>query len=355
MKYFVITTKHHEGFCLWDSKQTDYKITNTPYGRDVLRPMVEVFRAEGLRVGLYHSLIDWHHPEFPPDRFHPQFVYKDEKFLQAAKNRDVRKYAAYLHAQVRELLTEFGKIDILWLDFSYPGENGKGRDDWQSEKLYRMVRELQPDLLLDNRLDLPGSEDFQTPEQVQPREPLKREDGTPVIWESCQTFSGSWGYYRDEMTWKSVRQLLWMLIDGVSKGGNLLLNVGPTARGEFDYRAMERLEGIGRWMRQHSRAIYGCGRSEFTPPPDCRYTQNGKRLYLHFMNWPFECVYCPGLRDRVAYAQFLHDGSEVRMNGDGVPPWMVEAVMPKGSDSLLLSIPPVKPNVEIPVIEMFLK
>ncbi len=135
MKYFVITTKHHEGFCLWDSDFTDYKATNTPYGRDVLTPMVEAFRGQGLKVGFYHSLIDWHHPEFPVDGLHSQR--DDEEFIAANQNRDMAKYREYLHGQTRELLTRFGKVDIMWFDFSYPGRvwGGKGRDEWGSEHL----------------------------------------------------------------------------------------------------------------------------------------------------------------------------------------------------------------------------
>jgi len=250
------------------------------------------------------------------------------------------------------LLTDFGQIDVLWCDFSYPGEDGKGHKDWQSEKLVKMIRQLQPNILLDNRLDLPGSEDFVTPEQYQPYEWPKDEKGNRVPWEACQTFSGSWGYHRDEMSWKSPKQLLWMLVDTVSKGGNLLLNVGPTARGEFDYRAMERLESLGKWMKNHNRAIYGCTASDFTAPADCRYTQNGARLYLHFMDWPFGQVHLAGMAGKVEYAQFLHDASEVKFHESkitshdvGLPP----------QETLTLSLPTVKPNVEIPVIELFLK
>src|SRR5437660_4139514 len=170
MRYAVITTKHHEGFCLWDSQLTDYKAPNTPAGRDLLRPWVDAFRAEGLKIGFYHSLIDWHHPEFPVDGLHPQR--DDLAFRERAKNRDIRKYAEYLHGQVRELLTNYGTIDILWFDFSYPQMDwgwarGKGKEEWQSERLVKMIRELQPTLLLNNRAEV--DPDFYTPEQVQPR------------------------------------------------------------------------------------------------------------------------------------------------------------------------------------------
>ena len=157
MRYVVLTSKHHDGFCLWDSRLTDYKATNTPANRDLLQPFVEAFRAEGLKVGLYYSLIDWHHPEFPVDGVHPQA--NDLAFREATKDRDVRKYAKYLHGQVREILTNFGTIDLLWLDFSYSQQDygwskGKGKDDWQSEELIRMVRELQPDIIINNRSEL---------------------------------------------------------------------------------------------------------------------------------------------------------------------------------------------------------
>ncbi|MEI6970088.1 MAG: alpha-L-fucosidase [bacterium] len=352
MKYFVITTKHHEGFCLWDSKYTDYKATRTPWGKDLIKPMVEAFRAEGIRAGFYYSVIDWHHPQFTIDNLHPRR--DDKEFREKEKGRDVSKYAEYMYNQVKELLGRY-QPDVLWCDFSYPGPDGKGRNDWQSEKLVKMIRKVCPDILIDNRLDLPGSEDFVTPEQYQPHGWPTDDKGNRLVWEACQTFSGSWGYHRDEMTWKNVKQLLWMLVDSVSKGGNLLLNVGPTARGEFDYRAMQRLEGMGKWMRGHSRSIYGCTASEFQPPQDCRYTQNGKRLYLHFMEWPFGGTHLPDLAGKVEYAQLLHDASEVKFRdakelkageaNHGNPP----------TGYLTLELPVVKPDVEIPVVEIFLK
>ena len=356
MKYFVITTKHHEGFCLWDSRYTDYKATNTPYGKDLLRPMVEAFRAEGLRVGFYHSLIDWHHPQFPIDRLHPM---RDNAQARATNaQRDVRKYAEYLHNQVRELLTEFGQIDYLFFDFSYPGEDGKGRDDWQSEKLIRMVRELQPDIIVNDRLDLmdvPGGWDFRTPEQFAVREWVKY-NGQPVLWETCQTFSGSWGYHRDESTWKSVEQLVQMLIDTVSKGGNLLLNVGPTARGEFDSRALDRLAGIGRWMQKHGRSIYGCTQAPapLQAPPDCRLTYNPQtnRLYVHVFAWPIGELHLDGLAGKVAYAQLLNDASEVLIVQREAYQTSLEGEHP---DTLTLRLPVPKPDVAVPVIELFLK
>jgi alpha-L-fucosidase len=314
--------------------------------------MVDAFRGQGLKVGFYHSLIDWHHPEFPVDGLHPQR--DDVEFREREKNRDIRKYAEYLHGQTRELLTQYGKVDVMWFDFSYSGRDygwshGKGKEDWQSERLMQMVRELQPGIVVNDRLEIGG--DLKTPEQYQPRGWLEV-DGQPVVWEACQTLNGSWGYDRDNLDWKPVDMLVRMLVDSVSKGGNLLLNVGPTARGEFDPRAQETLRGIGAWMRQHGRSIYGCTQSEFTPPPDCRYTQNGSRLYLHVFGWPFRHLHLDGLAGRVAYAQLLNDASEIRMQETN-PHRHSTAV--EGEKSLTLTVPIQRPDVAVPVIELFLK
>ncbi|MFW6155399.1 MAG: alpha-L-fucosidase [Planctomycetota bacterium] len=355
MKYFVVTTKHHEGFCLWDSTLTDYKAPNTSAGRDLLRPMVEAFRDEGLRVGFYHSLIDWHHPDYVIDPYnHPQKTHPERERMNAG--RDQANYADYLHGQVRELLTEFGPIDILWTDFSFATDQpeGKGRDAWRSEELYAMIRELQPNIILNDRLDLDEGWDIKTPEQYQPRGWF-RVDGRPVVWEACQTFSGSWGYHRDEATWKSPEQLVRMLIDTVSTGGNLLLNVGPTARGEFDGRALERLSAMGGWMKRHSRAIYGCTQApdEFRTPRDCRLTYNPetRRLYVHVFAWPTRLLHLNGFAGRVKYAQLLHDGSEVLF---GLSREATVQRVDMGTDTVTLRLPVRKPDVVVPVIELFL-
>ncbi len=357
MKYFVITTKHHEGFCLWDSKLTTYKATRTPAKRDLLRPMVEAFRKRNMRVGLYHSLIDWHHdqyvidPHFGPLRDHP-----DREKLNQKRNQ--AKYAAYLHGQVRELLSNYGKIDVLWFDFSYPKPNGsgKGHQDWQSEKLYKLVRKLQPGVLLNDRLDLPNAWDIKTPEQVVPRQGVVV-DGRPVVWEACHTFSGSWGYHRDEQSWKSVPQLVELLIDTVSKDGNLLLNVGPTSRGSFDERTMDRLNGIGQWMDVHAKSIYGCGAApaEFPVPQDCRLTWNAakKRMYVHVLTWPFRHLHLDGFKDRVEYAHLLNDGSEICFHKDGHRGLNFKGLATP--ETLTLELPVQRPNVTVPVIELFMK
>ena len=360
MKYAVLTSKHHDGFCLWDTKLTDYKATNAPASRDLIGPWVEAFRAEGLKIGFYHSLIDWHHPEFPVDPVHSQR--NDLAFREATKDRDIRKYADYLHGQVRELMTMFGAIDILWLDFSYSQREyewgrGKGKDDWQSEKLIDMVREINPDVLINNRSGV--TQDFHTPEQFTPRGWL-HVDGKPVIWEACQTLTGSWGYDRDNLDWKSPDLLVRMLVDAVAKGGNMLLNVGPTARGELEPAALEILSVIGEWMHSHSRSIYGCTMSEHTPPPDCRYTYNPEtnRLYLHIFAWPLKHLHLDGLKGKIEYAQLLNDASEIKIVDLGAEAGS-NSVDTEGArkalDAVTLELPVQEPDVEVPVIELFLK
>jgi alpha-L-fucosidase len=342
MKYVVLTTKHHDGFCLWPSALTDYSVENTPHGRDLIGPYVDALRAEGLKVGFYYSLIDWHHPGFTIDGIHPQA--DDEEVKK--EPRDWQSYVDYLHGQVRELLTSYGQIDYLFFDFSYNSTavwNGKGPDDWHSERLLAMVRELQPDILVNERLGIPG--DFLTPEQFAPSNGLRLGD-EPVRWQGVHTFSGSWGYDRDNLDWKSSHLLTTLLIDTVSKGGNLLLNVGPNARGEFEPRAIDRLSAMGEWMRLHSRSIYGAGASDLTPPPDCRYTQRGDRLYLHLFGWPLGRIHLPDLAGKVEHAQFLHDGSEVVI--DKVKTTSLAHMDDASRDEGMLTL-------LLPVVEIFLR
>ncbi len=357
MKYFVITTKHHDGCCMFDNPLTDWKVTNAPAGRDLIAPMVEAFRAEGLKVGFYHSLIDWTHAEYTIDGHHP--LCDDEEYVRANQDRDWDKYVEYLHGSVRYLLSNYGKVDYLFFDYSYsqmPAKGllaaGKGKDDWHAEELLALCRELQPGIIINDRTEIP--QDLSTPEQVQPAEPFRNEEGKLIVWESCQTFSGSWGYYRDQLDWKSPELILKMLIDGVSKGGNMLFNVGPNGRGEIEPRAVERLNAVGEWFRVNGRSIYGCGPSEFTPPADGRFTRNaeGDRLYLHMFSWPFKHIYCPNMADRVDYAQLLDDGSEIKIT----PPEKVSHRLQKADqNTLILEIPVQKPPVMVPVIELFLK
>ncbi len=357
MKYAVITSKHHDGFCMFESDYTNYNVMNTPYGEDIIKKWVEAFRAEGLGIGFYYSLIDWHHPDFTIDRVHPQSVNTQEEYDKLNKDRDMNVYRRFLKDQVREILTKYGKIDILWLDYSYPGKFGKGRDEWGSVELVKMVRELQPEIILNDRADLKdywGGWDFTTPEQFKVQS-WPEIDGKKIPWETCQTFSGSWGYYRDEYTWKNNRQLLVLLIESVSKGGNLLLNVGPTARGVFDERADKALRDMGEWMEFNNRSIYGCTQApeEFEAPEHTILTYNPKtnRLYIHLLDYPITNFRLPGYKGKVKYAQFLHDASELLIT-EPYGHHMQGSVATE--NDLNLRLPVTKPNVEIPVIELFL-
>jgi alpha-L-fucosidase len=347
MKYAVLTTKHHEGFCLFDSKYTDYKSTNTTAKRDLVREYVDAFRAEGIKIGFYYSLIDWHHPDFPIDEMHPQrpAANSDTAYARLNKGRDMAKYRKYLYNQVTELLTNYGQVDILWLDFSYPGKYGKGREDWGSVDLLKQIRKLQPGIIVDNRLDLndyTDGADFVTPEQVSTKELEKYKGKT---WETCQTFSGSWGYYRDEHSWKTHRQLLDLLITSAGNGGNLILNVGPTARGEVDYRATNALDSLSQWMYANSQSIYSCtyAPDAFRCPPGEKLTYNAatKKLYVHLLDYPATGVLTlQGYKGLVRYAQFLHDHSELQIKEDG--------------NDIALRLPEKKPGYEIPVVELLL-
>jgi len=357
MKYAVITSKHHEGFCMFDSDYTDYKVTNTPYEKDIIKEWVDAFRAVGLGIGFYYSLIDWHHPEYTIDRVHPQSANSQEEYDKLNVGRDMNVYREYLKNQVREILTKYGKIDILWLDYSFPGEFGKGRDDWGSVELMKMVREIQPDIIVNDRADLKdyqGGWDFTTPEQFKVQS-WPEIDGKKIPWETCQTFSGSWGYYRDEHTWKDNKQLLVLLIESVSKGGNLLLNVGPTARGTFDHRADKALSGMGEWMKYNSRSVYGCTQApeDFNVPGNTILTYNPEtnRLYVHLLDYPMRNFLMRDYKDKVKYAQFLHDASELQISA----PYGHWVQQETGENDINLLLPINKPDVEIPVVELFLK
>ncbi len=353
MKYAVLTTKHHEGFCLFDSKYTDYKATNTHAKRDLVREYVNAFRAQGLKVGFYYSLLDWHHPDYTMDDVHPlvQVDTTEANYKRLNKGRDMAKYRQYMRNQITELLTNYGKIDVLWLDWSWDkgAKRGKGEDDWGSVELLKLVRKLQPGIIVNNRLGLTEYKDggdFETPEQVSTAELAKYHGKT---WETCQTFSGSWGYYRDEYSWKTHRQLLDLLITSVSNGGNLILNVGPTARGEFDYRATRALDSLGYWMHANSKAVYDCtyAPAAYKIPDGEKLTYNKAtgRLYIHLFSYPKDGkLLLPGYHGKIKYAQFLNDHSEL-------------IYTPSTSDKgdLELTLPVKKPEYEIPVVELTLQ
>ena len=337
MKYAVLTTKHHEGFCMFDSKFTDYKITNTPFGRDIVREYVDAFRSAGLKVGLYYSIIDWHHPHFPIDGIHPRRDDVDAEMQD--KGRDMRIYNEYVRNQVTELLTNYGKIDVIWYDFfydkpeyvrflSFDKKNPPPRPDplpwmqhggvktaetYESDKLMALTRSLMPGIVVNDRLGVPG--DTITPEQITPGSPvIDKNTGLLAVWEACHTFSGSWGYNRDENTWKTPEQLIKLLVDMVSMGGNLLMNVGPTSKGYFDDRANNSLDVYKVWMKKNSRSIYGCGIADqsFKAPKGTLLTQSndGKRLYLHLPVYQNKLIF-ENMAGKIDYAQFLFDGSEI--------------------------------------------
>jgi alpha-L-fucosidase len=352
MKYAVLTAKHHDGFCLFDSRLTDYKSTNTPSGRDLVREYVEAFRAEGLKVGLYYSLLDWHHPDYPAfgDRHHPM---RDNADYQD-RPRDFSRYLEYLHGQVRELLSNYGRIDIIWFDFSYDDMNG---ETWKAADLVGMARSLQPHILIDNRLGGSGESnrnfgtknppvyagDFACPEQIIPPEGFVDEDGRSVPWEACMTLNKNWGYAAADQDFKSAQQVIRALVECVSKNGNMLLNVGPDARGVIPAPCVETLSQVGQWMQKNSLSIRDCDRSEFPKPDWGRYTQNGKWLYAHIYERGIGPLNLRGLAGKIKHARLLADGSEIKLER----PWMTteypadafidfpSAALPDGLDTVV--------------------
>lgn len=353
-RYVVLTAKHHEGFCLWDTATTGFSSAAVA-GRDLVREYVDATREAGLKVGLYFSLLDWSHPDYTVDRHHPQRKHPDVEALNA--ERDMDRFRAYLHAQVRELLTGYGDLDYLFFDFTEPAEfeglPGKSPADWDAEALMELCRTLQPDMIVNDRLGIPG--DLVTPEQYQPVRPLER-DGEPVLWEACQTINGSWGYHRDNLDAKSPDLLVRMLAGSVAVGGNLLLNVGPTGRGEIAPRDARLFEAIGEWMRRHEAAIVGAGPSAYRAPSGTTYTQRGSRLYVHVEVWPFGLLHLPELAGKVRFARFLHDGSEVRTRE--IPPaQQAFNMVPAGPapGTLTLELPVQRPDVALPVVELILE
>lgn len=355
MNYVVLTTKHHDGFALWNTKLSDFNSVEAS-GRDLVAEFVEAMRAAGLKIGLYHSLIDWHHADFTVDWNHPRR--EDNNAPELNASRDMARYREFLHGQMRELLTEYGEIDYLFFDFTYPetkkGWPGKSADDWDSPALLALCRELQPQAIINDRLGIPG--DFVTPEQYQPTAPLTDSDGELVRWEACQTTNGSWGYDRDNDNHKSPDLLVRMLVDSVSMGGNMLLNIGPNGRGAVDPRDQRLLAEIGEWMRLHGRSIVGAGHSSHTPPREGVYTQRENRLYLHLFTWPLGFVHLPELAGVVSYARFLHDGSWIKMETSD-PEQQALVTQPAGqkAGTLTLSLPVRRPDVALPVIELLLR
>ena len=287
MKYIVITTKHHDGFCLWDSEITDYDIMDTaPFKRDIIKELAEASRKQGIKFGVYHSIVDWHHPQAQGNLF-PNYN-AGQKDQTVVNPEFPQYYKNYLKPQVKELLTKYGDIDVVWFDgdwiADYTTEMGK--------EMYSFIRELQPNTIINNRVDkgrkgMEGMDmegnfagDFGTPEQEIPA------TGIDENWESCMTMNRTWGYKPDDTKWKSSEDLIQKLVDIVSKGGNFLLNIGPDGYGRFPAQSIRRLKAMGEWTDANAEAIYGATASPYDMPEWGRYTKKDGVVYAHVFNWP---------------------------------------------------------------------
>jgi len=306
MKYIVITSKHHDGFCLWDSKISDYDIIDaTPFNRDILKELSEACRKHGMPFCFYHSIMDWHHPDAQGPHYP---TYNTDK----KKNPNFARYVeTYMKPQLRELLTNYGPLGVLWFD-------GEWIPEWNEQfgiDTYHFVRGLQPDIVINNRVGsgrqgMQGMTeegrfggDFGTPEQEIPP------TGLPgVDWETCMTMNDTWGFKKNDHNWKSAQDLLRKLVDIASKGGNFLLNVGPTAEGLIPQPSVDRLQAIGKWMNVNGESIYGTSANPFKTLAWGRCTQKPGKLYLHVFEWPKNReLTVPGLRNEIRAAYLLAD------------------------------------------------
>ncbi len=299
MRYVVITTRHHSGYAMFDTATTDHRVTASPCGRDLLRETVDACRAEGLRIGLYYSLSDWHHPDYPAwrDEMRP-YVFGQSPPLpdDAAAGR----FRAYLLAQLRELMTGYGPIDVAWFDGGWE----RPADWWRPDEIESLIRELQPDILINDRL--PGRGDFATPEQfVPPTAPAAR-------WESCLTMNESWGWNPDDTAHKSPRAIVHALCETVGRGGNLLLNVSPRGDGSLPPEQVERLDAVTGWMATHADAVHdteaGLEPWQFYGPS----TRRGDRVHLFLLARPYDAVTVRGLPvRRVSSVAVMGSGNEL--------------------------------------------
>jgi len=287
-KYMVMTTKHHEGFCLFNTQYTDYCAPKQACGRDLVKEYVEAARAEGLRVGFYYSLMDWHHPDGA----------KCERDKQARK-----RFVEYIHGQIRELMTNYGKIDILWYDVSWP-LSAKG---WESKKMNQMVFSLQPDIIVNNRNKLEG--DFSTPEQ---RISAVRNKA----WEACMTMNNSWGYHKADDDWKSPKTIVRNLISCARQGGNYLLNIGPKPDGSVPEESVRILTKVGKWMDTNGDTIYGADICQVRRSNYASFTRKGNTLFVHVHFWPGNDIAIAGLRRKVNSVKMHATGQEVKFEQD---------------------------------------
>jgi alpha-L-fucosidase len=288
-KYMVMTTKHHEGFCLFDTQTTTYCAPKQGPGRDLVREYVEAARAEGLRVGFYYSLMDWHHPDGA---------------RSATDEAARRRFVDYIHTHIRELMSNYGKIDVLWYDVASPLD-AKG---WESDRMNEMVFKLQPDIIVNNRNKLDG--DFTTPEQQ-----ITAATGGRA-WESCMTMNASWGYQAADDDWKSPRTIVRNLISCARDGGNYLLNIGPRGDGSIPEESVRVLDAVGSWLDRNGGAIYMSDRCQPRRSAYASFTRKGNTLFMHVHFWPGDTVSIAGLQARVISARLLATGQAVKFQQD---------------------------------------
>ncbi len=317
-RYAVLTTKHHDGLALFDTQLSDYSAPRCAAGRDLVTPYVAAMRAAGIKVGFYFSLSDWHHPDYPagisdptPRHWRPAPALPPGVPASiAADPGRWERYLAFMHGQVRELCTRYGRLDLLWFD----GHWEHTAEEWHSAELVQMVRQLQPGIVINNRLalDNPNLGDYDTPEQVVPLAPPARR------WETCLTINETWGYNPKDRAYKSSSELIQTLAEVVSKGGNLLLNVGPTAAGEIPVEFASRLRVLGEWLARNGESIYGAGPGL---APGAYYgpsTGTPAALYLHVLGYPADGVIrVRGLSQRATQVTLLATGAPLEFDQHG--------------------------------------
>ncbi len=308
MKYMVMTTKHHEGFCNFDSKLTDYCATKRGPGRDLVREYVDAARAEGLRFGFYYSLMDWHHPD-------------GARSLTDEAAR--RRFVDYINGQVRELMTNYGKVDVLWYDVPWPLD-AKG---WESVAMNTMVRKLQPDIIINNRSKIP--EDFDTPEQ-------RIVASAERPWESCMTLNDSWGYHVADDGWKTPKTVIRNLITCAHDGGNYLLNIGPTGDGSIPLESVRILSAVGDWTHKNGKAIYGADRCQPSRSRFASFSRKGNTLFMHVHYWPGETIVLGNLLNKVKSVRLLTTNQPVKFEQNE---WRVRMTgLPRVAPALVTSI-----------------
>jgi alpha-L-fucosidase len=290
MRYMVMTSRHHDGFSLFDSHVSDFTAPKTAAGRDLLREYVEACHRGGMRVGFYYSLLDWRYPAY---------------FRGPQRDPEGwKELVDYVHAQVRELCSNYGKVDILWYDGGWPYT----AEDWRSRELNEMVRDLQPEILINNRSQLP--EDFDTPEQhVRSSDPGR-------LWEACMTLNRSWGYNEADDQWKTPQEVLLYLTRCVSGGGNFLLNVGPKADGTIPRESSRVLRRVGQWLEKNGGSIYGAGRASFGSAVGFS-TIRGNTAYMHVLRWPGREIQFSRIMNRVRSVHLMESGDEVTFEQQG--------------------------------------